>query len=297
MFASLTEIFYYIDDFCNSFEEKNKAFILPNPNKKRQKPCRISLSEIMTIMILFNMSNYRTFKYFYLNCVLGDLREYFPHMVSYQRFVQLEEYALMPLTVFLNGFKGDETGIYYVDSTSIEVCNIKREKRHKVFKGLATKGKNSMGWFFGLKLHLIINNKGEIMACNLTKANVDDRKPVPALVSRLSGWLFGDKGYLGQEFFAKLKEQFIEIFTKVKKNMKTKTIGTAEKFYLSKRGLIETVIDQLKNCCQIEHTRHRKVENAFVNLVSGLIAYMFRERKPSIKISQINIEKMALMSN
>ena len=135
------------------------------------------------------------------------------------------------------------------------------------------------------------------MACNLTKANVDDRKPVPALVSRLSGWLFGDKGYLGQEFFAKLKEQFIEIFTKVKKNMKTKTIGTAEKFYLSKRGLIETVIDQLKNCCQIEHTRHRKVENAFVNLVSGLIAYMFRERKPSIKISQINIEKMALMSN
>jgi len=189
----------------------------------------------------------------------------------------------MPLTVFLSGLRGRETGIYYVDSTSIDVCNIKRAKRHKVFKGIASKGKNSMGWFLGLKLHLIINNHGEIMVCNLTKANVDDRKPVSRLVSGLSGWLFGDKGYLGQEFFVKLKEQFIEIFTKVKKNMKAKIIGVAEKFHLSKRGLIETVIDQLKNCCQIEHTRHRKVENAFVNIISGLIAYAFRERKPSIK--------------
>jgi hypothetical protein len=203
----------------------------------------------------------------------------------------------MPLTVFLRGLKGEETGVYYVDSTSIEVCNIKREKRHKVFKVLANKGKNSMGWFFGFKLHLIINNNGEIMACNLKKANVDDRKPVPKLVSELKGWLFGDKGYLGKEFFTKLKEQFMEIFTKVKKNMKTKIIGLAEKFYLSKRGLVETVIDQLKNCCQIEHTRHRKVENAFVNIISGLIAYSFRERKPSVKLSGILAPNPALIPN
>ena len=193
----------------------------------------------------------------------------------------------MPLTILLDGLKGKETGIYYVDSTSIEVCHIKREKRHKVFRGLAAKGKNSMGWFFVFKVHLIINNHGEIMACNLTKANVDDRKPVPNLVSGLSGWLFGDEGYLGQEFFVKLKEQFIEIFTKVKRNMKTKIIGAAENFYLGKRGLIETVIDQLKHCYQIEHTRHRKVENAFVNILSGLIAYAFRPPKPSIKIPKI----------
>jgi hypothetical protein len=297
MFTFLTEIFCYIDDFCNSFEEKNKTFVLPNPNKQRQRRCRLSLSEIMAILILFHMSHYRTFKYFYLNCVLKDLHGYFPEAVSYERFVQLEEYALMPLTVFLSGLRGRETGLYYVDSTSIDVCNIKRAKRHKVFKGIASKGKNSMGWFFGLKLHLIINNHGEIMACNLTKANVDDRKPVSSLVSGLSGWLFGDKGYLGQKFFAKLKEQFIEIFTKVKKNMKAKIIGVAEKFYLSKRGLIETVIDQLKNCCQIEHTRHRKVENAFVNIISGIIAYAFRERKPSIKTSKIPIQNYALISN
>ena len=203
----------------------------------------------------------------------------------------------MPLTIFLNGTTGQKTGIYYVDSTSIDVCHIKREKRHKVFKGLASKGKNSMGWFFGFKLHLVINNLGEIMACSLTKANIDDRKPVPKLMEKLNGWLFGDKGYLGKDFFEKLQKQSVEIFTKAKKNMKQIIINAGQKFYLSKRGLIETVIDQLKNICQIEHSRHRKPENAFVNLISGLIAYGFKLRKPSIRINKLSHDPLWLTSN
>jgi hypothetical protein len=160
----------------------------------------------MTIVILFHMSGYRNFKDFYLVCVSRELRPYFPKLLSYSRFVQVMEHALMPLAVFLNGIKGEETGIYYVDSTSIKVCHIKREKRHKVFKGLATKGKSSMGWFFGFKLHLVINNLGEIMACKLTKANCDDRKPVPTLMQMLEGWLFADKGCHEKEnFFGKKK--------------------------------------------------------------------------------------------
>ena len=268
MYPFLTEIFCVIDDFCNSFDKKYQHFFLNSLNKKRKRACSISLSEIMTIVILFHMSGYRTFKDFYLLSVSKDLKTYFPKTLSYSRFVQLMEYALLPLAVFLNGVKGKETGIYYVDSTSIKVCNIKREKRHKVFKGLASKGKNSMGWFFGFKLHLVINNLGEIMSCKLTPANTDDRKPVAKLMEWLSGC------YLGKEFFEKLKAQSIEIFTKVKKNMKGRIINMTQQFYLSKRGLIETVNDQLKNICQIEHTRHRKPENAFVNLISGLIAYI-----------------------
>lgn len=190
----------------------------------------------------------------------------------------------MPLTIFLSGCSGRETGLYYVDSTTLSVCHIKREKSHKVFKGLASKGKNSMGWFFGFKLHVVINNVGEIMACSLTKGNVDDRKPVPDLIKTLSGWLFGDKGYLGQEFLEKLKKQSMDLFTKVKKNMKKVAINAEQRFYLSKRGLVETVIDQLKNICQIEHSRHRKPANAFVNLISGLVAYALKQRKPSIKL-------------
>ena len=297
MFASLTEIFCHIDDFCNNFDAKYQRFFISGPVKKRCKACMINLSEIMTIVVLFHMSDYRTFKYFYLNCVLKDLKHYFPRMVSYPRFVQLMEYALMPLTVLLHGLEAQETGIYYVDSTSIEVCHIRREKRHKVFKGLATKGKNSMGWFFGMKLHLVINNLGEIMSCSLTKANTDDRKPVPKLVEKLEGWLFGDKGYLGLEFLEKLKKQGMEIFTKVKKNMKERFLNMHQQFWLDKRGVVETVIDQLKNVCQIEHTRHRKIENAFVNLVAGLIAYAFKPKKPSIKNDKLPIGNKMLTSN
>ena len=297
MHPSLTEIFCVIDDFCNSFDKKYQHFFLNSSNKKRKKACSISLSEIMTIVILFHMSGYRTFKDFYLLSVCKDLKAYFPKSLSYSRFVQLMEYALLPLAVFLSGIKGKETGIYYVDSTSIEVCNIKREKRHKVFKGLASKGKNSMGWFFGFKLHLVINNLGEIMSCKLTPANTDDRRPVAKLMERLNGWLFGDKGYLGKEFSEKLKAQSIEIFTKLKKNMKGRIINMAQQFYLSKRGLIETVNDQLKNICQIEHTRHRKPANAFVNLISGLIAYTFKLRKPSIKNNKLPMPLLAVTSN
>lgn len=296
MFAFLTEIFCQIDDFCKQFEQAGKHW-LSGPDKKRNRPCSVSLSEIMTIMVLFHMSNYRTLKHFYLQCVLKDLRQYFPKAVSYQRFVQLEQYALLPLTVFFNGLKGKETGIYYVDSTSIEVCHIKREKQHKVFAGMATKGKTSMGWFFGLKLHLVINHVGEIMSCTLTPANVDDRKPVLKLVEQLEGWLFGDKGYLGQALMEALKKQCVEIFTKVKRNMKKRVMNRAQRFYLSKRGVVETVIDQLKNCCQIEHSRHRKPENAFVNLIAGLVAYAFKPRKPAIRTHKMFDENVLLTSN
>lgn len=297
MYPFLTEIFCVIDDFCKSFDAKYQHFFLHSPNKKRQKACSVSLSEIMTIVVIFHMSGYRTFKDFYLLCICRELNPYFPKVLSYSRFVQVMEHALMPLAVFLSGIKGKETGLYYVDSTSIEVCHIKREKRHKVFKGLASKGKNSMGWFFGFKLHLVINNLGEIMSCKLTPGNTDDRKPVSKLMAGLNGWLFGDKGYLGKEFLEKLKAQSIELFTKVKKNMKSRIINMTQRFYLSKRGLIETVNDQLKNICQIEHTRHRKPENAFVNLISGLIAYTFKLRKPSIKNDKLPIPLLALTQN
>ena len=298
MIAFLVDIFCQVDDFCNHFNEGRHYFLTSNSDKcKRKRACRLALSEVMTIVILFHLSGYRTFKDFYLSCVLKDLRPYFPSTVSYSRFVQLIPHTLMPLTIFFSGLKGQETGIYFVDSTVIEVCHIKREKRNKVFKGLATKGKSSMGWFYGFKLHLVINNLGEVMSARLTKANTDDRKPVPDLVNSLSGWLFGDKGYLGKDLIEKLKQQSVDIFTRVRKNMEKRVMNIHQEFFLGKRGLIETVNDQLKNICQIQHTRHRSPTNAFVNLMAGLIAYFFRPRKPSIKNDKLNPDYLSLMSN
>ena len=297
MFASIVEIYCTIDEFCKEFELGSSRLLTSSDNNKRNKPSRMSLSEIMTIVVLFHTSGYRTFKHYYQGCIAGHLNAYFPRAVSYNRFIELIPTSLMPLTVFLYGLRGKETGKYFADSTTLEVCHNRRAKRNKVFGGLAKKSKNSMGWFFGLKLHLVINDKGEIMSCCLTKGNVDDRSPVPKLVAKLKGWLFADKGYLGLPLINKLKAQSMEIFTKVRKGMKQRLRTMAQDFFLSKRGLIETVIDQLKNCCQIEHSRHRSPINAFVNIVSGIIAYCFKPRKPSIKSNRIYNSNSLLISN
>lgn len=297
MLTSVTEIFCAIDDFCKYFEESYNRYLIDNPHRKRNRTCSMSLSEIMTITILFHLSDYRTFKSFYINCLKRELNSYFPNSVSYNRFVELIPSGLVPLTVFLSGIKGRETGLYFADSTSIEVCHNKRERRHRVFKDIATKGKNSMGWFFGLKLHLVINNLGEIMACTITKANTDDRVPLPKMLQKLKGWLFADKGYLGMPLIKKLQAQAIQIFTKVRKTMKARIMTPTQQFFLGKRGIIETVIDQLKNSCQIEHTRHRSPANAMVNIISGVIAYCFRDRKPSIRLNKIDMKNMTLISN
>ena len=145
-------------------------------------------------------------------------------------------------------------------------------------------GKNSTGWKYGFKLHLIINDKGELLAFKLTPANVDDRKPVPEMTEGLWGKLFGDRGYISSDLFEKLYNKGLQLVNKPRKNMKNKLVKLMDKILLRKRALIESVNDQLKNICQIEHSRHRSIWNFLVNLFSGLIAYTYLEKKPSLDL-------------
>jgi hypothetical protein len=175
--------------------------------------------------------------------------------------VELQQKALLPMVIFLQiCCLGKCTGISFIDSTHIRVCHTKREKSHKVFKGLATKGKSTIGWFFGFKLHLVINDKGEITQFMITQANVDDREPLrdSKFHKKLFGKLFTDRGYISQDLFNKLFVNNIHLITKIKKNMKNSLMHLYDKIILGKRTIIETVNDLLKNSCQIEHTRHRK---------------------------------------
>jgi hypothetical protein len=151
MLAPIIEIFCEIDDFCKQFLKNQQTKILPNPNRKRRRKCQMSISEIMTIVILFHLSHYRTFKDFYHECVIRYLQSYFPNLVSYNRFVELQAIVIAPLTAYLLSKRGQETGLYYVDSTPLKVCHNRRIYKHKVFKGIANRGKHSMGWFFGFK--------------------------------------------------------------------------------------------------------------------------------------------------
>ena len=136
-------------------------------------------------------------------------------MLSYERFVALQAYLLIPLGVYLNTRKGRVTGISFIDSTSLIVCHNRRIHSNCVFKELAKRGKNSIGWFFGFKLHVIINDEGELLAFKLTPANTDNRTPVPEMTCGIWGKLFGDKGYISQPLFDLLFEQGLQLMTKL----------------------------------------------------------------------------------
>ena len=286
----LTEIFCDVDEFCKAFENYCRTHFLPEGNSKtlEMPKCSMSLSEIMTIIICFHLSNHKTFKWYYKQYVCTHLREYFPHLVSYNRFVELMKFSIVPLTVYLMKFKvGKCSGINFLDSTTLDVCHNRRIYSHKVFKDLAKRGKSSTGWFFGFKLHLVINDKGEILSFCITPGNVDDRdwKTISTLTKDLFGKVFADRGYLSQKLFEKLYERNITLITKLKKNMKNKLIDLQDKLLLRKRAIIESVNDFLKNICQIEHSRHRSPTNFLVNLLSGLVAYSFLPKKPSLHSS------------
>ena len=289
----ITEIFYVVHEFCNEFEKAVSGHILrDNDTKKRRKRSfNMHDSEVITILILFHSGQFRNLKHFYTNYVQVHLKNEFPKTVSYNRFVELQRKATMPLALFLKTCcLGECTGISFIDSTPLRACHIKREKQNKTFKGTATKGQCSIGWFFGFKLHIIINDKGEILDFMLTQGNVDDREPLKnkSFHKKVFGKLFGDKGYISQNLFEQLFIDGIHLITKIRKNMKNSLMLIKDKIILRKRAIIETVNDELKNMCQIEHTRHRSFDNFITNLLSGLIAYSFFPKKPTLNIEIID---------
>lgn len=287
MHIDLVKLFCSIHDFWMNFEHQWNQILLSEGKRLPRRMPSLHQSEVMTIIILFHMSGFRCFKNFYIGYVLPHLKSYFPQCPSYQRFVELKKSNLFPLYCYLLTLSGDVTGVSFVDSTSIKVCHAKRIGKHKVFKGLAKRGKTSMGWFFGFKLHLIVNDKGELLAFSLSPGNVDDRTPVPALIERgIVGLLFGDRGYISRELAERLRESGVQLVTRLRSNMKNKLMPLMDKLLLRKRGIIETIIDQLKNISQIEHSRHRSPVNFIVNLLGGLIAYCHQPKKPSIHLSK-----------
>ncbi|WP_104399763.1 IS982 family transposase [Vibrio penaeicida] len=290
---NLDAIFIDVDDFCQAFLPAWEKRLIASGTKQRNKPSRLSVSEVMTLVISFHQSGFRDFKTYYTQFVCRYLTKEFPTLVSYTRRLKLMQSVLVPLCSYLTHRQAKPTGIAFVDSTKIQVCHNLRIPRHQVFEGIAKRGKGTMGWFYGFKLHLIINDQGGIISVKVTTANVDDRKPVPAMVENLWGSLYGDKGYISGPLEQELADKGVTLITDVKKNMKPKVMKLWDRLMLRKRFIIETVFDQLKNISQIEHSRHRSCISFMVNLLAGLIAYSFQPKKPSIKVTRL--EKDALM--
>ncbi len=287
----ITEIFVQIDDFTQVFDaEICQLRLESSKSKSRNRKSKLSDSEMMTILICFHLSRIDNFKSYYKMYLSKHYQHLFPDLVSYERFVQSSKKIMVPMMVFLRtNALGACRGISFIDSTPIRVCHIKREKQHKVMKDLASKGKSTMGWFFGFKLHLIINDKGEILSFYLTKANVDDRnmKVMSALTENIFGKLFGDRGYISQKLANYLWNDGIDLIYKLRRNMKKQNLSDMDKVLLRKRALIECVNDELKNICSLEHSRHRSPIGFILNLISGLCAYHFLPKKPSLNIEPI----------
>jgi transposase len=286
---SLTELFCDVDDFCQTFVPNWQKQMLSTGEIQRQRARSLSISEIITILIHFHQSHYRNFKAYYTEYVLVRLSREFPGLVSYNRFVEFIPSVLLVLCVYLRtSCLGTCTGISFMDSTALAVCKNPRIHSHKVFAGLAQRGKTSTGWFFGFKLHLIFNDRGELLNLLLTPGNVDDRKPVPKMVRKLFGKLFADKGYISKTLRDELLRTFhVQLVTGVRSNMKNALMPLMDKLLLRKRAIIETIIDQLKNISQIEHSRHRSPANFLVNLICGLIAYCRQPKKPSLGLGTL----------
>ena len=244
-------------------------------------------SEVMTLLIAFHESGYRTFKHFYQRHVCVYWCAEFPNLVSYSRFVQLKKEVLTVLTFYLSANLGTCSGISFVDSTRLRVCDNKRISSHRVFAAAAERSKTSMGWFYGFKLHLLINDKGEILNVELTPGNTDDRRPLPKFAEGLHGSLYADRGYISKDIREMLRAQGVNLVYKVRKNMDPLDLSVSDEVLLKKRMLIESVIKILKTQTQLEHTRHRSYVNFQVNVISALIAYQLLENKPSLKFIDV----------
>lgn len=281
----LVQLFCQVDDFWKAFKLEWNKHLLPSERNKRGPDPHLSVSEMLTIVILFHQSNFRTFKHFYF-----FLKNYhqsdFPKLISYTRFVGLQKGLFIPLFAFVIHQRGEPTGLYFIDSTSIRVCGNKRINKNRIFKGFAKRGKTTIGWFYGFKLHLIINEKGEIMAFQISQGNQSDLKFTDLISRGLKGKLFGDKGYISKALGSVLLDRGLKLFTTLRANMKQKILSLKDRILLRKRSIIETVNDQLKNISQIEHTRHRSSENFMINLLSGLAAYCLQPKKPTLNLEE-----------
>ena len=278
---STVALFCCLDDFAKLFEQWERHHLIPS-TRQRRRGGKLCLGEMLSIMVLFHISAYKDFKHFWLYGLRHEYRDCFAELPSYSRFVSLQPRLLLPFYLLLHSFRGQTTGIYFADSTKLAICHNARISRNRVFPGLAKGGRSTMGWFFGFKLHLPINHKGQLMAFKITDGSKDDRKPLEAMTAALHGKVFADKGYLSKALLERLWQRGLHLIPVIRRNMKNYLLPLLDKVLLRKRCIIETLFAKLKSSMGLEHTRHRSPINALVHILSCLAAYTLAQHKVNI---------------
>jgi len=278
MFDRLVEQFCVFDDFVSAVRAQIAGRLLSDGKSERRRgpPAGLVDSEIMTILIMYHESRFKNFKIFYNVMILKMYRTCFPCAPCYERFLTLTKYVLPLLTLFLASMASTKTGIYYVDSTPLPVCHNKRISKHRVFEGLAARGRTSVGWFFGFKAHFIFNDLRQVVAVKITPGNVNDTVPLPELSKNLSGKIFGDKGYVSKKVAKILSERGLFLLTRPKKNMAPLPISVHDEILLKGRSIAETIIGHIKEFSSLRLPKHRSVPNAFTHIIAAIVSYQFQ---------------------
>lgn len=292
--SKLIRIFCDCDDFCKFFEQWLQRVTIGEQRKLTRVP-DLSLSECMCIMIVYHHSGLKCFQYYYQQMVANGMKEYFPKAPCYERFVSLIPRTVLALFLFVNTWRiGQATGINFADSKKMPVCDNLRIRRNKVFKGVAGRSKSSTGWFYGLKLFLVINQFGQIMNCLITPANIADNnlKILKKIFRNLKGFVFADKGFLSQPAFEYFYQVGLKVVTTIRSNMKNKLMPMFDRVLRMKRGVIESVNDILMTVCDIDHTRHRSPINCLAHAYAGMAAYSYLDKLPTILAKKLTLNAL-----
>ena len=257
--------------FCKALSANSLDFALSNKGKRQRKCTKaLDVADIIVILLLFQDSGFRRFKWFYED-YRGRHRLH--KLPSYSWFLRLRKDVLLVFLHYLAFKLGEPTGLYYIDSTALPVCHNKRISQHKTFKNQAERGKTSVDWFYGFKLHMVINHLGQIVNVYFTKGNVDDRIGLDKMAEHLQGIICGDKGYISSEREKKLAEKGLKLLTKLRKNMKAKPLSKAEQRLLKRRAIIETVNGILKEVYVLASTKTRSILGFIILMISAITAY------------------------
>lgn len=276
-----TTIFTIVDDFCKTYEEWISHKLLSS-GKQRNRAGKLSLSEAISIMIFYHFSGFKHFKIYYQHFILNG--KWFQNPPCYDRFIQIIPSLFLPIIIMMHYLSGRKTGFYYVDSSHFAVCKNIRISSHKTFKGLASRGHSSIDWFYGFKLHMVINDKSEIVAVKITRGNTDDRQAFEemAIGKGLKGKCYADKGYISKALFTRLYHRGLTLITGVKRNMKNYLLPILDKLFLRKRFIIETIFGYIKEHFNVRPNKHRSPTNFFASLFAALIAFQIKPSKPLI---------------
>ncbi len=274
-------LFETIDKVLNSSDNTAQE----NPRRGHRQRI-MSDTQVLATMVLYHYADSKNFKTYYLNRLQSEHGAYFPKILSYSRFIERKCALVGQFKANLDYLKGKCTRVSYVDSTALQSCKLPRSYQHKTLCLIAKAGRTSVGWFYGLKLHLVINHLGEIISYDVTSGNVNDREPIKKkeLYAVIDGKLFWDCGYISKDLEKRLKDSGIELITKRSKIQKPIGLSPEDQYLLRRRTVIESVFNQLKNKFRIDHTQHRSVNGFLTNLYAGLIAYQLYDRKSKVKM-------------